>query len=395
MTLDNNSLMNILSQTQGDDFLKAVLKAALESLMDKDVSNQLNASLGEQTNDRESYRNGYRQRCLNTGVGSLDLQIPKIRKGSYFPAFLNHFQRTESALLSVIQEAYIGGVSTRKMERVVQEMGIGTLKKSQVSEICKSIKDGVDEFMNAPITGFWPYLYLDATYLKVRENNRVISKAALIAIGINTRGERRVLGLQIADSEASIFWKTFLDSLKTRGLEGVELVISDAHTGLKEAINSSFLGASWQRCWTHFMRNILSHTTKKSSLEVMPHLKAIMAFKTPESRRKSWVQVKETLTEKHPKIAEMMEEAMEDVLAHTHFPEEHWRKIYTSNPIERLNKEIKRRTNCVGIFPNDDALVRLIGSILIQQDEDWMTSKVYLNPGSFEKHSIENAKSTT
>jgi transposase-like protein len=185
MTLDNNSLMNILTQTQGDDFLKAVLKAALESLMDKDVSNQVNASLGEQTDDREAYRNGYRGRCLNTGVGSLDLQIPKIRKGSYFPPFLNHFKRTESALLSVIQEAYIGGVSTRKMERIVQEMGIDTLKKSQVSEICKSIKDGVDEFMNAPITGLWPYLYLDATYLKVRENNRVVSKAALIAIGVN------------------------------------------------------------------------------------------------------------------------------------------------------------------------------------------------------------------
>ncbi len=391
MTLDNTSLMNILTQTQGDDFLKAVLKAALNSLMDKDVSNQLNASLGEQTDDREAYRNGYRGRCLNTGVGSLDLQIPKIRKGSYFPSFLNHFQRTESALVSVIQEAYIGGVSTRKMERVVQEMGIGTLKKSQVSEICKSIKDNVDEFMNAPIIGLWPYLYLDATYLKVRENNRVVSKAALIAIGVNDQGERRVLGLQIADSEASIFWKTFLDSLKLRGLEGVKLVISDAHTGLKEAINSSFLGASWQRCWAHFMRNILSHTSKKSGLEVLPHLKSIMAFKTSESRRKAWVQVKETLIEKHPKIAEMMEEAMEDVLAHTHFPEEHWRKIYTSNPIERLNKEIKRRTNCVGIFPNDDALMRLIGSILIQQDENWMESKAFLKPASFEKHSIENA----
>ena len=391
MTLDNNSLMNLLTQTQGDDFLKSVLKSALESLMDKDVANQLNASLGEQTNDREAYRNGYRGRFLNTGVGPLDLQIPKIRKGSYFPPFLNHFKRTESALLSVIQEVYIGGVSTRKMERVVQEMGIGTLKKSQVSEICRSIKDGVDEFMNAPITGLWPYLYLDATYLKVRENNRVVSKAALIAIGVNDQGERRVLGLQIADSEASIFWKTFLDFLKTRGLEGVELVISDAHTGLKEAIDSSFLGASWQRCWVHFMRNILSHTSKKSALEVMPHLKSIMAFKTSESRRKSWLQVKETL---HPKVAKMMEEAMGDVLAHTHFPEEHWRKIYKSNPIERLNKEIKRRTNCVGIFPNDDALMRLIGSILIQQDEDWMTSKVYLKPGSFEKHSIENAKST-
>ena len=280
------------------------------------------------------------------------------------------------------------------MERVVQELGIGTLKKSQVSEICKSIKDAVDEFMNAPITGLWPYLYLDATYLKVRENNRVVSKAALIAIGVNDQGERRVLGLQIADSEASIFWKTFLDSLKGRGLEGIELVISDAHTGLKEAIASYFLGASWQRCWVHFMRNILSHTSKKSGLEVLPHLKSIMAFKTSESRRKAWVQVKETLAEKHPKIAEMMDEAMEEVLAHTHFPEEHWRKIYTSNPIERLNKEIKRRTNCVGIFPNDDALTRLIGSILIQQDEDWMDSKAFLKPESFEKHSIKNAKST-
>jgi putative transposase len=391
MTLDYTNLVNLLSQSQDGDFLRTVLKAALESLMEGDVSNKVNASLGEQTDDREAYRNGYRGRCLNTGVGSLDLQIPKIRKGSYYPPFLNHFQRTESALFSVIQEAYIGGVSTRKMERVVQEMGIGTLKKSQVSEICKSIKDAVDEFMNAPITGLWPYLYLDATYLKVRENNRVVSKAALIAIGVNDQGERRVLGLQIADSEASIFWKTFLDSLKVRGLEGVELVISDAHTGLKDAINSSFLGASWQRCWAHFMRNILSHTSKKSGLEVLPHLKSIMAFKTSESRRKAWVQVKETLTEKHPKIAEMMEEAMEDVLAHTHFPEEHWRKIYTSNPIERLNKEIKRRTNCVGIFPNDDALMRLIGSILIQQDEDWMDSKAFLKPESFEKHSIENA----
>jgi transposase-like protein len=393
MTQDYSNLLNLLTQTQGDDFLRSVLKTALETLMDKDVSNQVNASLGEQTSERETYRNGYRERCLNTGVGSFDLKIPKIRKGSYFPPFLNHFQRTEDALFSVIQEAYIGGVSTRKMERVVQEMGIESLKKSQVSEVCKTIKDDVDEFMNAPIDGLWTYLYLDATYLKTRVNKRVVSKAALIAIGVNTQGERRVLGLKITDSEASVFWKAFLESLKARGLKGVELVISDAHTGLKEAIHTSFLGASWQRCWVHFMRNILSNTSKKSAAEVMPHLKSIMAFKTPESRKKAWLQVSETFVENHPKIAKMMEDAMEDVLAHTHFPVEHWAKIYTSNPIERLNKEIKRRTNCVGIFPNDDAVMRLLGAILIQQDEDWIDSKAFLKPDSFKKCSTENAKS--
>lgn len=333
--------------------------------------------------------------ALIRGVGSLDLKIPKVRKGTYFPPFLNHFQRTESALLSVIQEAYIGGVSTRKMERIVQEMGIESLKKSQVSEVCKSIKDDVDAFMSAPLDGLWPYLYLDATYLKVRENKRVVSKAALIAIGVNDQGERRVLGLKIADNEASIFWKDLLESLKDRGLKGVELVISDAHTGLKDAIHASFLGASWQRCWVHFMRNILSNTSKKAGAEVIPHLKSIMAFKTPESRKKSWLQVTETLRANHPKIAKMMEESMEDVLAHTHFPVAHWKKIYTSNPIERLNEEIKRRTNCVGIFPNDDALTRLLGAILIQQDEDWIDSKAFMKPDSFEKSSTENAKSTT
>jgi len=395
MTQNDNTLLNLLTQTQGDDFLRTVLKTALDTLMDKDVSNKLNASLGEQTASRETYRNGYRERALNTGVGTLDLSIPKIRKGSYFPSFLNHFQRTETALISVIQEAYIGGVSTRKMERIAQEMGIDSLKKSQVSEICKSIKDDVDEFMNAPIEGLWPYIYLDATYIKVRENKRIVSKAALIAIGVNNQGERRVLGLNITDSEASVFWKSFLSTLKDRGLEGVELVISDAHRGLKEAIQTSFLGASWQRCWVHFMRNIRSHTSKKTAAEVMPHLKSIMAFKTPELRKKAWLQVTQTLKANHPKIAEMMEDAMEEVLAHTHFPVEHWTKIYTSNPIERLNRELKRRTNCVGIFPNDDALTRLLGAILIQQDEDWIDSKAFLKPESFRKSETENVKSTT
>ena len=392
MTQDYNTLMTLLSQTQGDDFLRTVLKTALEALMDQDVSNQVNASLGEQTGSRETYRNGYRGRLLNTGVGSLDLRIPKIRKGSYFPPFLNRFKRTESALLSVIQEAYICGVSTRKMERVAKEMGIVHLGKSQVSEICKSIKDNVDEFMNAPIEGLWSYLYLDATYIKVRESNRVVSKAVLIAIGVNAQGERRILGLYVTESEASVFWKSFLESLKERGLKGVELIISDAHIGLKEAIQSTFLGVSWQRCWVHFMRNILSHTSKKSGAEVMPHLKSIMVFKTAESRKKAWLQVTQTLRENHPKIAKMMDEAMEDVLAHTHFPVEHWTKIYTSNPIERLNKEIKRRTNCIGIFPNDDAVTRLIGAILIQQDEDWMDSKAFFKSGSFRKSVPENAK---
>jgi transposase-like protein len=388
MTQNNIDLLNLLNQTQSEDFFKEVLKSALEKLMDMDVSNQINAQRNERSTDREAYRNGYRSRGLNTRVGEISLEVPKLRKGSYYPPFLHYYQRTEASLLSVVQESYIEGVSTRKMENLIQQMGIEGISKSQVSEICQNIKDEVDAFFSAPIIGQWPYIYLDALYIKVRQDKRVVSKAVIVAIGVNDDGIRRILGLVVADSEACIFWKQFLERLIDRGLQGVQLVISDAHKGLKEAINSVFLGASWQRCWVHFMRNILIHTSKKNSTEILDCMKSITAFKTPQSRQKRWQEVIEIFENKHPKIAELMAEAEEDVLAHTAFPEAHWNKIYSNNLIERLNREIKRRTNCVGIFPNDAAIIRLIGSILIRWDEHWLDSKPYFSQESmtFRRH---------
>lgn len=384
MTQKYNDLFDLLLQTQSEDFLSDVMKFSLQKLMDVDVSNHLKASLNEQTQTRQGYRNGYRSRNLNTRVGTLSLQIPKLRNGTYFPGFLNHYKRTEKALVSVIQEAYVQGVSTRKMEDLVQHLGVEGMSKSQVSELCTDIQSEVTSFLEAPICGEWPYVYLDAVYIKVRENKRVVSKAAVVAIGINSSGNRRILGFKMTESEAFVFWKEFLDTLVERGLTGVKLLISDAHNGLREAIEKTFLGASWQRCWVHFMRNVLSYVPKKNMAEIAGYFKSITAFKTAEERSKQWQHVMNLLKEKYPKIANLMQAAEADVLAHTHFPEEHWSKIYSNNPLERLNREIKRRTNSIGIFPNDLAATRLLGAVLIHWDEEWSQGRQYLKYDTIE-----------
>lgn len=262
MTQTYTDLLSLLNQTQNEDFFRDILKIALQKVMEMDVSNQIKAGFSERSDTREAYRNGYRTRSLNTRVGQMNLEIPKLRTGSYFPPFLTHYQRTERALLSVVQESYIQGVSTRKMEKIIEQMGVDGISKSQVSEICSTIKEEVDSYFNAPLTETsWPYVYLDACYIKVRQQKRVVSKAVIMAIGVNDQGMRRVLGLRVTDSEATIFWQDFLNSLIDRGLKGCQLVISDAHKGLKEAIDKVLLGASWQRCWVHFIRNLLCHTS--------------------------------------------------------------------------------------------------------------------------------------
>jgi putative transposase len=382
MTQSYNELLHRINQIQTVDFFKEILATALHKIMDLDVSNQVKAGISERIDTREAYRNGYRKRDLKTRVGHIDLMIPKLRKGTYFPPFLQHYQRTESAMLSVVQQSYIQGVSTRKMEKIVQKMGLVGMSKSQVSEICASITEEVDKFMNTPIEGEWPYIYLDASYIKVREDHKVVAKAVIVAIGVNTNGDRRILGMTIADNEAAVFWRYFLESMIERGLKGVKLVISDAHKGLKEAISSTFLGASWQRCWVHFMRNVLCHTTRKNGPEIIALMKSIKAYKYPEGRINRWREVATLMEDKNPKIANLMNYAEEDVLAHTSFPEKHWTKIYTNNPIERLNREIKRRVKCVGIFPNDDAALRLVGAILIECNDKWSESKNYINKGT-------------
>ena len=383
MTHDNHDLFALLNQVQDEDFLKNVLCSTLQRLMDVDVSNKIQADLYDRSPKRLAHRNGYRPRNLNTRLGQIELLVPKLRQGSYFPGFLSHHKRSEQALISVIQEAYIQGVSTRKMDRIIQEMGLEGISKSQVSELCQSISSLVQGFLAAPLEGSWPYVFLDATYLKVRQGGRVVSKAAVIAIGINQEGQRHVLGLSLQDSEAATFWKTFLQSLKERGLRGVQLIISDAHAGLREAIDSTFPGSSWQRCWVHFLRNVLLHVPKTHHKEIVRQLRSVLAFDTLPDRERRWKELQEIWESQFPKLAQRMQEAQGDVLAHTSFPREHHAKIYSNNPIERLNREIKRRTNSVGIFPNDDAVYRLVGSILMQIDEDWNTTgKSYLNPQS-------------
>ena len=304
----------------------------------------------------------------------MELRIPKLRKGSYFPSFLEPRRMAEKALAAVIQEAYVQGVSTRSVDELVKAMGMDGISKSQVSRLCEEIDERVKAFLSRPIEGDWPYVWLDATYVKVRQAGRIVSVAVIIAVGVNADGRREVLGMVSAPRKPRRSGREFLRKLARRGLRGVKLVISDAHEGLKAAA-AKVLNATWQRCRVHFMRNALAHADKNGRRVVSAFIATAFAQETPAAASKQWRHVADQLRAKLPKLAALLDDAEADVLAFMNFPKAHWPKIRSTNPLERLNGEIKRRTDVVGIFPNEDAIIRLVGAILLEQNDEWAVQR--------------------
>jgi transposase-like protein len=374
MTDDTMALRTLLEKSPDADFLREMIGFAAERLMQLEVQGLTGAAHGERSPERINSRNGFRDRIWETRAGSVELRIPKLRKGSYFPGFLEPRRLAEKALTAVIQEAYVQGVSTRSVDDLVQAMGMSGISKSQVSRLIVEIDDRVKAFLSRPIEGDWPYVWLDATYVKVRQNGRIVSVAVIIAVGVNTDGRREVLGMQIGASEAETFWTGFLRSQPRRGLRGVKLVISDAHEGLKAAI-TKILSATWQRCRVHFMRNALAHAGKSGRRVVSAFVATAFAQEDAASARSQWRQVADQLKPKLPKLAALMHEAETDVLAYMSFPKEHRAKLHSTNPLERVNGEIKRRTEVVGIFPNEDAIIRLVGAILLETNDEWAVQR--------------------
>jgi transposase-like protein len=377
MTEDKVALIELIEKTGDTGFVRDLLAFAAERLMEAEVEGLTGAGKGERTAARLNTRNGYRDRAWDTRLGRIGLRIPKLRRGSYFPGFLEPRRTAERALAAVIQEAYVQGISTRSVDELVQAMGLAGVSKSEVSRICAEIDGRVQAFLGRPIEGSWPYLWIDATYLKVREGGRIISTAVIIAIAVNTDGRREVLGLATGPSEAEPFWTTFLRSLVDRGLRGVKLVVADDHKGLRAAADR-VLHATVQRCKVHFARNLLAHVGPGQRAMVAAMLKTIFAQEDAEAARRQWRQVADTLRPRFPKLAELMDAAEHDVLAHMAFPRDHWPQIASTNPLERLNGEIKRRTNVVGIFPNAGAIVRLVGALLLEQHDEWAVSRRYM-----------------
>lgn len=382
--MTNDTLPQILAAIQSSDdgdFLRVLAETTLNRLMDFDADNAAGATRNERSPERLTYRNGYRDRVLETRVGALDLRIPKFRSGpAYYPGFMLEPRRLmEKALTAVIQEAWINGVSTRRVEELVQAMGMSGISKSQVSKLCKEIDERVGSFLDRPLEGEWPYLWLDATYLKQRQGGRIVSVAAIIAVAANTDGKREIIGLSIGDSEAMVFWMEFLRSLAKRGLKGVKLVISDAHEGLKAAIQKALSGATWQRCRVHTTRNLLARVPKAQASRLAALLREAFTAPNAEKAHAAWRGVADAARASHPKLAEAMDEAEDDVLAYMDFPAAHRSKLHSTNGLERLNKEVKRRADVVGIFPNEASIIRLVGAVLMEANDEWQLQHRYLS----------------
>ena len=376
-TRSNISLAELAEKGADVDLLQDMIQFVAQRMMEMDTESLCAAAYGERSADRANSRNGYRERLWETRAGSVDLKIPKLRKGSYFPGFLEPRRTAEKALAAVIQEAYIQGVSTRSVDELVKAMGMSGISKSQVSRLCGEIDERVQAFLNRPIEGDWPYLWIDATYVKVREAGRIVSVAVIIAIAVNTDGVREVLGMAVGPSEAEPFWTNFLRSLTRRGLRGVKLVISDAHEGLKAAA-AKVLKSTWQRCRVHFLRNALAHAGKGQRQMVLAMINTAFAQDTQESAIAQWRTVADQLRAKFPKLAALMDSSEPDVLAFMSFPKAHRTQIHSTNPLERLNAEIKRRTDVVGIFPNEAAITRLVGALLLEQNDEWQLQRRYM-----------------
>jgi putative transposase len=378
MTDERMALIELIEKGGDADLIRDMLAFAAERLMNLEVEALTGAPAGTRSPDRLTHRNGYRERAWDTRAGRIDLAIPKLRKGSYFPAFLEPRRTAEKALTAVIQEAYVHGISTRSVDDLVKAMGMTGISKSQVSRLCEEIDERVNAFLARPIEGEWPYLWIDATYLKTREAGRIVSTAVILAVGVNSDGRREVLGVATGASEAEPFWTAFLRSLADRGLRGVRLVIADDHKGLRAAATRVF-HASLQRCRVHWMRNAMAHLAPKQRPAVVAMLKTIFAQEDAEAAREQWASVADALRERCPKLVELMDRSREEVLVYMSFPREHWLQIASTNPLERLNGEIKRRADVVGIFPNDRAVIRLVGALMLEQNDEWAVSRRYMS----------------
>jgi len=361
------------------DFLREGLSVLVQAVMEAEVAAKTGAERGERSPERMTHRNGYRNRPWDTRVGTLDLRIPKVREGSYFPSLLEPRRRSERALLAVVQQAYVEGVSTRRVEDLVQALGCDGISKSQVSRICSELDAMVESFLGRPLDGGpYPYVWLDALTQKVREGGRIVNVSVAVATAVNREGRREVLGIDVGASEDGAFWLSFLRSLVARGLAGVQLVTSDAHQGLKDAIATAFAGASWQRCRTHFMTNLLSKVPRRAQPGVATMVRTVYQQPSLQEVHAQHAHVVGMLDERFPLAAELLADAGPDILAFTAFPMAHWQQVWSNNPQERLNKEIRRRTDVVGIFPNRAAIRRLIGALLAEQHDEWQVARRYL-----------------
>ena len=376
------ALGELLRKAQAErdaDFLREGVRVLSQALMDLEVTQHVGAERYERVAERSGQRNGYRERTWDTRVGTIDLRVPRVRDGTFFPSLLDPRKRAERALVAVVQEAYVQGISTRRVDHVVHALGLQGVSKSQVSRLCQDLDAEVERFRTRRLGGPYPYVWLDATFVKVREQGRVVSQAVVLATGVKASGEREVLGLDVGPSEDGAFWVQFLRGLVARGLSGVQLVISDAHEGLKDALRAVLQGASWQRCRVHFIRNALAYVPRSAAPMVAATIRTVFVQPDAAGAHEQWHRVVETLRARFPRLAALLEAAEADVLAYLVFPRAHWTKIWSNNPLERLIKEVKRRTDVIGIFPNTAAVVRLVGAVLAEQHEEWQVGRRYLS----------------
>ncbi|WP_446222569.1 IS256 family transposase [Nocardia sp. IBHARD005] len=390
MTHDHSALLTQLDQLKGAEIgtvFAELIRAGLQALIEAEATETLGAARYERSTDRTTHRNGHRTKTVATTSGDVELKIPKLRAGSFFPSLLQRRRRIDQALHAVIMEAYVHGVSTRNVDDLVAALGVESgISKSEVSRICAGLDAEIARFRDRTLTHtIFPYVFLDATYCKVRVGAHVVSQALVVATGVSIDGGREVLGTAVGDSESFEFWREFLVSLRNRGLSGVHLVISDAHSGLKAAVAQQFTGAAWQRCRVHFMRNLQGAVGSKHVPAVMAAVKTIFVHTDPDEVATQYDQVVETLSGSFPKAAAMLTAARHDVLAFAAFPRAHWSKIWSNNPIERLNKEIKRRADVVEIFPNSAAFLRLATAVVIEQHDEWQVTRRYVSDVSMDE----------
>lgn len=385
---DLSDLLDALRAGEMTDTIRTSLEWIVQELIEAEATAKIGAGPFERSDERTAQRNGHRPRLWSTKAGDLELKIPKLRTGSFFPSLLERRRRIDRALYAVVMEAWVHGVSTRKVDDLVAALGVGAgISKSEVSRICAQLDGDLDAFRARPLNHIeFPYVFADATYLKGRVNGRVVSRAVVVATGVTATGDREVLGVEVGDSEDGAFWTAFLKGLRARGLGGVQLVISDHHLGLKQAIESVFIGSTWQRCRVHFMRNVLARVPKASTEMVAAAIRTIFAQPDAEHVRSQLNEVTTMLHAQFPGVADMLTDAAEDLLAFTGFPQAHWRKIWSTNPLERLNGEIKRRTNVVGVFPNDASVARLVTAVVVETHDEWaVAERRYLSEESMAK----------